>query len=241
MSALESEALFDLPAPPAPDVINTPTAFGAVRGSRRVALISCSAQKLDHAAPAARLYTSTLFRKAVAYAVTHCDGWHVLSGKHGLVAPEQVIEPYDQKLTVTPTTVDGRKIPTEWAGDVSRALATEYGVVELWSTTFVVLAGGIYEENLRTIAGTIDMEFPLAGMQIGERLQWLTRQVRPIEDVDLPSTPPGTEEDHSHPKSGRAVGPLTCVPCIAGNHSGCMGVACRCDHPSPPAITGGES
>ena len=182
MAEQTSETLFELPPPTAPHAIDTAAAFGAVRGSRRVALISCSAQKLDHPASAVELYTSTLFRKAVAYAVTHCDGWFVLSAKHGLVRPEQVLEPYDQKLTVTPSTVDGRPIPTEWAGDVSRALLSEYGVIGLWETEFVVLAGGVYEENLRTLAGVISMEFPLAGMQIGQRLQWLTGQAPAPKD-----------------------------------------------------------
>src|SRR5690242_11928301 len=40
---------------------------------RRIALISCSSEKLDHAAPARDLYTSALFRKSVQWAEDVAD------------------------------------------------------------------------------------------------------------------------------------------------------------------------
>lgn len=148
----------------------------------RVALISCSASKADHATTVAKMYTSTLFHKSVSYANATCDRWLVLSAKHGLLAPDQVIEPYDQRLTVRPAVVNGRAIPTEWASQVSRQLLDEVGGVHpLWNTTFVVLAGGLYQRNLETLSSAMTMEFPLAGLQIGERLAWLTRAVNPPE------------------------------------------------------------
>lgn len=139
---------------------------------RRVALIACSSTKLDHAAPADELYTSALFRKSVKWAenVAQVDAWYVLSAKHGLVAPSTVLEPYDEKLA-------GDR--PEWAEDVLEALAEEFGE-ELAEVEFTVLAGGAYERNLRTLeTGTgrvlLRIEFPLAGMQIGERLAWLPK------------------------------------------------------------------
>lgn len=147
----------------------------------RIALISCSASKLNRPAPAHQLYTSPLFRKSVGYATTYCDGWLILSAKHGLVEPDTILEPYDQRLTVEPRQVEGRTIPTTWAEGVSRGLADIFDLPRLWSTTFVVLAGGVYERNLRALVPAITMDFPLAGMQIGERLHWLTEQISMAE------------------------------------------------------------
>lgn len=143
---------------------------------RTIALISCSQKKADAPSPARDLYTSTLFRKSVTYAEATCESWLVLSARHGLVAPEEILAPYDQRLTLKPRLVEGRPTPTKWASEVYRDLCTRLGVAGLQQTTFVVLAGGIYEANLRALS--IDMVFPLAGMQIGQRLQWLTEQVR---------------------------------------------------------------
>jgi hypothetical protein len=47
---------------------------------------------------ASRLYISPLFRKASRYCEAQYDAWFILSAKYGLVAPEQVIAPYDCSL-----------------------------------------------------------------------------------------------------------------------------------------------
>ena len=143
---------------------------------RRIALISCSASKLDHPAPARSLYTSTLFRKSVAYAERHCDSWMILSGKHGLLHPDTIIEPYDERLTAEPKRLDGRTGPSPWGHNVARALQETFDIGKPRTVTFVVLAGGIYERNIRAITPQGQAEFPLTGMQIGQRLQWLTQQ-----------------------------------------------------------------
>lgn len=49
--------------------------------------------------PAENLYCSDLFYKSRRYAQAHYDAWLILSAKHGLVRPRDVIEPYDCKLT----------------------------------------------------------------------------------------------------------------------------------------------
>jgi hypothetical protein len=48
---------------------------------------------------AENLYCSELFYKSRRYAQAHFDGWLILSAKHGLIRPEDVIAPYDCKLT----------------------------------------------------------------------------------------------------------------------------------------------
>ncbi len=61
-------------------------------------LVACVAGKLDHPAPARELYTSPWFQKARAYVERQGGQWFILSAKHGLIGPEEVIEPYDETL-----------------------------------------------------------------------------------------------------------------------------------------------
>lgn len=114
---------------------------------------------------------SQLFTASRRYAEATCDAWFVLSAKHGLLRPDDIIEPYDARLTTSPRVVDGRTIPSAWAGDVSRALLAEVGVTGLWATTFVVLAGAAYAEHIATLS--LRCEYPLVGLGIGRRKSWL--------------------------------------------------------------------
>jgi hypothetical protein len=66
--------------------------------SRRIGLVGCVKSKLPYPAPARDLYTSSLFRGRRAYVERTCDGWFVLSAKHGLVEPDRMVEPYDETL-----------------------------------------------------------------------------------------------------------------------------------------------
>src|SRR3546814_7260194 len=63
-----------------------------------VFLVACVAAKLDRPAPARDLYASPWFQKARAYVERQGGAWFILSAKHGLIAPETVIAPYDETL-----------------------------------------------------------------------------------------------------------------------------------------------
>jgi len=63
-----------------------------------ITLIQCTNSKRDHAAPAQKLYDqSTYFNKMRAWAEYRGAPWFILSAKHGLLNPETVIEPYDER------------------------------------------------------------------------------------------------------------------------------------------------
>src|SRR2546429_585452 len=64
-----------------------------------VYLISCVSKKRDQACEAQDLYVSSLFRKARQFAEASGSAWFILSAEHGLVAPGQVIAPYERTLT----------------------------------------------------------------------------------------------------------------------------------------------
>ncbi len=128
-----------------------------------IGLISCSAQKLGHAAEARELYSSTMFRLSLAHAERHCAEVYVLSALHGLVELDTVLAPYNQRL--------GDKADREaWGRRVLTELKHRHkpGPVE-------VLAGRSYSDALVWPAGWSTSE-PLRGMKLGARLSWLSAQ-----------------------------------------------------------------
>lgn len=134
---------------------------------RRVYLVSCVAQKRPFAAEAQDLYTSPWFRKARQYVVRSGCPWFILSAEHGLVSPEQVLEPYDKTLN-TMKVAERRA----WARRVQVQMAIELpDAIEV-----VILAGAKYrgylESWLRSRYSTVSV--PMRGLRIGEQLRWLS-------------------------------------------------------------------
>jgi hypothetical protein len=138
----------------------------------RIALVACCGQKLDRAAPASELYTSPLFKKAVAFARTF-DGWYILSAKYGLVRPDTLIEPYDCTL------LKMRKADRlAWGRKVFDQMTVE-GIA---GTEFVALAGAKYVEPL--VWAGLSMETPMKSLSIGKQLAWLTKKAPDVATVD---------------------------------------------------------
>ena len=67
--------------------------------SLRIGLVGCVKSKQSDPAIAADLYRSALFRGRRRWVETTCGRWFVLSAKHGLVSPPEMLEPYDETLT----------------------------------------------------------------------------------------------------------------------------------------------
>ena len=132
-----------------------------------IGLISCCFRKLVHAAPAHQLYTSPLFRLAVQYVSTRCGLWFVLSALHGLVEPDQVLEPYD-------VTLHGLKKAQrqQWAEGVVGQLRHR-GLLD-GAHHFLLLAGADYSAPLAEMLGA---QQPLRGLGIGRRLAWFRQQL----------------------------------------------------------------
>lgn len=86
-------------------------------------VIPCGADKVDHASPAAELYTGQMFTLALAAARSLVNDDHilVLSARHGLVALDTVLEPYDVKMggagSVDPFDLTDQMIDLGWAED----------------------------------------------------------------------------------------------------------------------------
>lgn len=105
----------------------------------RVGLIACCAQKLDEPAPARELYQSDLFRKAMTWIEKRVDEWGILSAKHGLVLPDQILEPYD--LSLDELAAEERR---KWEARVRKQLLEQWGD----QVIYMVLAGCHYKRAL---------------------------------------------------------------------------------------------
>lgn len=136
-----------------------------------IGLVACCAKKLDEAAPARDLYQSQLFILSRAYVETRCDEWAILSAKHGLVMPDQAIEPYN--LSLHDLTIPERR---DWARRVAYQISDRYRKF-LTTARFIVLAGASYRRPFRDVLDLGDqVEIPLQGLGIGKQVQWLIRE-----------------------------------------------------------------
>jgi hypothetical protein len=133
----------------------------------RIALVGCGKLKAASARPAVDLYIGPLFQAARRYALTSCDDWLILSAKHGIVLPDDVIAPYD--LSITSLRLNER---TMWGRHAGHEIADRYRGV---SVCFIGLAGKPYLDAV-TDSLHADIERPLEGLQVGERLRWFSLQ-----------------------------------------------------------------
>lgn len=165
-------------------------------------IVGCGAQKLDHAAPAAQLYTGTLFRFALAYARSQaCDGdIRILSGKHGLVQLHEVLEPYDVKMKWQGSNFDNAERPYPYdalptfadlrqAGYQKRAHPLFLAIAQQLrharaemnngARPVVMLGGQTYARTFSYVwrcaycRDEPDMTRPLRGLGIGQQMKWL--------------------------------------------------------------------
>lgn len=121
----------------------------------------------------AELYTGDLFKKSRAYAKTF-DAWFILSAKLGLARPETIVAPYDATLTTAT-----RQEKTRWAGKVLTQFVAMYPYPKGICVTF--LAGKNYRDPLADLLlghGVDSVEFPMAGLGIGQQLAWLKERTQ---------------------------------------------------------------
>ncbi len=150
--------------------MNKPQSSGAGSGSD-IILIGCVKTKRDHGAPAKDLYVSDYFFKMRAYAEATGRPWFILSAEHGLVRPDEWLEPYERYLVDTP-----RGYRRAWGQKVAAQL--EQAVGPLSGLAIEIHAGAAYvecmDEPLRSLgAWPID---ELHGLSFGHRLAWYLRR-----------------------------------------------------------------
>jgi len=136
----------------------------------KIGLISCTKKKQNHICAAKKLYSkSTLFNNAWGYAFHNYDKTFILSAKHGLLFPNQRIEPYEKTLNKM-----NKKERLEWAGEVITHL-----IPLLNEGDIIYFHTGLkYREFLipaLTLHGFKSV-VPLKGLPLGKQLQWYSRQ-----------------------------------------------------------------
>lgn len=62
----------------------------------KIAVINCGSKKKNQPCPAREMYEDgSLFRKMRDYVEQTYDSYYILSGKYGLLKPDEIIEPYE--------------------------------------------------------------------------------------------------------------------------------------------------
>jgi hypothetical protein len=132
-----------------------------------VVLVSCVKSKLSGSAPARTLYTSPWFRKVRHIVEKSGARWFVLSARHGLVAPDDEIAPYDHTLNAM-----GLAERKEWASHVLDKLFPQLSNEK----RVVVFAGRRYREFLVEPLRQrgIEVQVPMADLARGKQLAWLS-------------------------------------------------------------------
>lgn len=136
----------------------------------KIALISCTKIKQKSPCEAQTMYNkSALFSKITQF-VKQCDytDWYILSAKYGLIAKNEIIEPYD--ITLNSMKFDERKA---WAKEIAEnILALNVKHIDFY-------AGHKYRQYLIPILelNEITCTIPLNGLGIGEQLKYLNENI----------------------------------------------------------------
>lgn len=166
------------PAPPVDPRTRQPAHFPREHIAREgsipdLILLGCVKKKRSTAQRAKDLYCSPLWAKRRAYAEASGHRWLILSAQHGLVGPDDVLDPYDLSLAMI-----GRDAQRRWAAGVDEELAIALGSVE--SPVVEFHAGMDYQRFLRPLLEVrgITVRYPLEGLTQGAQLGWYKSDIR---------------------------------------------------------------
>jgi hypothetical protein len=141
----------------------------------RIVLLSCTKAKLDKPSQAQDLYSlSPMFQKTKKYGESlKPNKTYILSAKHHLVPMEKKLAPYD--LTLKDMSKDEKEA---WAKKVVSQMV-KVGINPK-KDTFIFLAGSEYIKPLVKYIPENNIEKPMEGKRMGERLQWLNSQIKEV-------------------------------------------------------------
>lgn len=144
------------------------TAFVEKARVNTVCLVACTSRKGDQPATAEFIYRSPLFSAARSYAERRADQWFILSAKHGLLSPEDVIAPYNESLLN-----QSEAQRQAWAAGVHRA----FGARVPPGGRVIFLAGSAYRSYLAPAFESEDRETaaPMSALGIGSQVAWLQK------------------------------------------------------------------
>jgi len=147
---------------------------------KTIGLVACTSRKGLYPTAAASLYRSPLFDGARLYAEKRCDAWFILSAKHGLLHPDQQIDPYDESLNQM-----SEVQRVVWSRKVYETSSALFGQDE----DIIFLAGDSYRSHLQPLFqrdGHRTAE-PMSALGIGRQVAWLQklgREQARLRDID---------------------------------------------------------
>ncbi len=162
--------------------------------SETVYLVSCVRTKRAHPATACELFISHWFVGIRELVERSGSPWFILSTRYGLVAPDEIISPYDYTLNTM-----GVHERRAWAIKVITQMQQRLPA----AARIVLFAGRRYYEFLMDyLHGTGALvETPLERLNRGQRLGWLTdhRSGEPARQPPREKIPSGDSEAASQP------------------------------------------
>ena len=143
-----------------------------------IVILSCTKSKLDKPSQAQDLYSaSPMFKKTLEYGKSlKPDKMYILSAKHFLVPLNKVLAPYDKTLKEMPK--DEKKT---WGEKVIAQMKA--AGMNLEKDKFIFLTGSEYMKPLLQYIPEGNIEKPMEGRRMGERLQWLNSQIKKLHEV----------------------------------------------------------
>ncbi len=142
----------------------------------KIVILSCTKSKTDHRAPAQELYSaSPMFRKTLEYGKSlEPDKMFILSAKHHLVPLNKELDPYDKTLKEIP-----KDEKEKWGEETMKQMKS--AGLDLNKDKFIFLTGGEYLKPFRNYIA--NLETPMEGRRLGERLKWLNSQISKLNEM----------------------------------------------------------
>lgn len=137
-----------------------------------IALVAASRRQRGTICRAAEQYDlSPVFRRAREYCERTYPEWYILSARHYMLSPQQVIGPDDLSIH---TLEAGERLA--WAHRVARELfARQERSAE--PLQFALYTSQRYVDLLLRVAPTLAIELPLSGLSLTQRLRWYDQRL----------------------------------------------------------------
>lgn len=142
----------------------------------KIVILSCTKSKTDHRAPAQELYSaSPMFKKTLAYGKSlEPDKMFILSALHHLVPLNKELDPYDKTLKEMP-----KDEKEKWGEETMKQMKS--AGLDLNKDKFIFLTGSEYLKPFRNYI--TNLETPMEGRRLGERLKWLNSQISKLNEM----------------------------------------------------------
>ena len=144
----------------------------------KIVLLSCTKSKIDRTAPAQELYSaSPMFQKTLEYGKKlKPDKMFILSAKHHLVPLTKELAPYDKTLKEMP-----KDEKEKWGEETVKQMKS--AGINPEKDKFIFLTGNEYMKPLAKYIPEGNIEKPMEGRRMGERLKWLNTQISKLNEL----------------------------------------------------------